>query len=68
MSLEPDYIADRRRLKRRITAWRALAIAAGLVLILVLLGEFGPLGETLRRDHIARLTVDGLILDDPALG
>jgi protease-4 len=66
MSLEPDYIADRRRLKRRITAWRALAIAAGLVLILVLLGEFGPLGETLRRDHIARLTVDGLILDDPA--
>lgn len=66
MSLEPDYIADRRRLKRRVTAWRALAIAGGLVLVLLLLGDFGPLRDTLRRDHIARLTVDGVIFDDPA--
>ncbi len=64
MSLEPDYIADRRRLKRRVTAWRGLAIVGGLILVLVLLGEFGPLRETLRGDHIARLTVDGVIFDE----
>ena len=65
MALEPDYIADRRRLRRGITAWRALAIVAGLILVLLLLGEFGPLRGALHRDHIARLTVDGIILDDP---
>jgi protease-4 len=58
--MDADVILDRRRLKRRLAVWRTLAIlavvglAAGLTAELVL-----PSSE-----HIARLKVAGLIIED----
>ena len=65
MRLDPDRLLDRRRLKRGVAVWRALAIIAVIALIIVAIGRFaldGPTGG----DHIARLWVTGLIIDHPA--
>ena len=63
MSLETDLLLDRRRLKRRLIAWRSVAVLAVLVAILVgLRGE-----DLLGRSHVARLTVSGIITEDRKL-
>ena len=64
MTLEPDYITDRRRLRRRLTVWRIAAIVGVLAIVLVAVGEFEGLFE---RDHIVRVDVDGIIVDDEIL-
>lgn len=64
MTLEPDFIADRRRLRRRLTFWRTAAIIGALAVILVLAGEFDRVRGFAQRDHIARINVEGLIVDD----
>jgi protease-4 len=61
MSLEADYVVDRRRLKRRLLFWRILAItilAVGAVTSLTNFKNFSG------GDHIARLNVTGIIVDD----
>lgn len=63
MSLDADMIFDRRRLKRALTFWRLLALAAFAALAVVGAGRLGG-GELLARDHVARVTVDGIIFDD----
>jgi protease-4 len=61
MSLDADAILDRRRLKRRLFAWRLAAIAA--IVIAALTGIFG--GRDLARgDHVAAVDVHGIIVDD----
>jgi protease IV len=64
MSLETDLLLDRRRLKRRLVFWRVFAVLAVVVAILVALRGTGltPVGA-----HIARVTVNGLILEDRKL-
>ncbi len=62
MSLDADIRVDRRRLKRRLTFWRLAAVMAALAAILVTLNRNQPIFESA---HIARLSVDGIILDDP---
>lgn len=58
-------IADRRRLRRKLSFWRWLAaailVAAGLAVF-----AFSGWGEVTARarDHVARVTVSGLIRDD----
>lgn len=64
MSLETETILDRRRLRRKLGFWRALAI----VVLLGALGWFAiytaaPTGLT-ARPQIARITVTGLITAD----
>jgi len=61
VSLESDLLVDRRRLKRRLFVWRALAIVAAVVAAVV---AIGPSGTALGGKHVARLTVSGLITDD----
>lgn len=61
MSFETDLLIDRRRLKRRLFVWRAVAICAALVAVLVAIGRSGILPEG---RHIARVSVSGLITDD----
>ncbi|MEE8172431.1 MAG: signal peptide peptidase SppA [Alphaproteobacteria bacterium] len=64
MKLDPDRLLDRRRLKRGVAVWRALAIVAVIALIVVGIGRFaldGPAGG----NYIARLWITGLIFDDP---
>lgn len=65
MSLETDLLLDRRRLKRRLLFWRGLAVLA--VVAAVLVGtRFGRGGDG-GGDHVARLTISGIILDNRKL-
>lgn len=61
MALDADAIIDRRRLKRRLTLWRLVAVAAVAAAVLAAVGRFGvnPFAP-----YVARLTVDGIIFDD----
>lgn len=63
MAYESDYLVDRRRLKRNLLFWRGLAIAALVGLVVVGVGRLtGFLGG----NYVARLSVSGIILNDPA--
>ena len=63
MSLEPDLLADRRRLRGRLTLWRGLAILAFAGALAVLLGTQAR--ESLPgRQHVLRLPVSGTITED----
>lgn len=62
MSLETDLLLDRRRLKRRLFLWRALAVLA--VIGAGLLAARDDAASMLARDHVARLTITGAITDD----
>lgn len=66
--LEAETVVDRRRLRRKVTLWRVLAVAFGLLLVgaLSLSGDrmAGP-GALL--PHIARISVEGVITDDRKL-
>lgn len=64
MGLEADLLLDRRRLKRRLGFWRALAVLG--ICAAIGLGVWrgaGPGGGP----HVARLSVAGIILDDRKL-
>jgi len=65
MSLDADLIVDRRRLRRKLTFWRVIAILA------IVIGIAGAaaltsnrLGLTGARPYIARVTISGLIRGD----
>ncbi len=64
MSLEPDMIIDRRRLKRRLFFWRFATVAAiaGCALL-----AFGRSQGGLPGAHLERLTVSGIITEDRKL-
>lgn len=62
MSLDPDRLLDRRRLKRGIAVWRALAVAALAALALGAAAVFLPDDGG---ERVARLWITGLIVDDP---
>jgi protease-4 len=68
MSLEADQAVDRRRLKRRLSFWRAAAViaVAALVVIGVTRSRGGPLAPLIERAHVERLAVTGVISEDPA--
>jgi protease-4 len=63
MSLEPDLLADRRRLRRRLTLWRALAIVAVFGAIAYVVGTRGAEGLP-GSQHVLRLPVSGMITED----
>ncbi len=68
MALRADDLIDRRRLRRKLTFWRVLAIGiAALVIIAAGLwtmdADFG--GTTV--DHIAKVRIDGTITEDDEL-
>lgn len=66
MALTSDALLERSRLKRQLRSWRGATLLLGALLLFALLAvstgadKFGaPVG-----DHIARITVDGLIIRD----
>ncbi len=61
MSLEADYVVDRRRLKRRLLFWRLLAL---VILGVAAITALTDIEEITDGDHIARLSVSGIIVDD----
>jgi protease-4 len=64
MTVEIDTVLDRRRLRRRLTVWRALAIAA----VVAALFAFGAGGDRLSSSfgskQIARISIEGTITED----
>ena len=66
MSLEADLIAERRRLSRRVTLWRALAVIGVIAALAVMFGK-GNLGGVASSDHVLRLRIEGVITEDRRL-
>jgi protease-4 len=64
MVLDAESVIDRRRLKRRLTAWRIAAVACLLLLGALLLNDPNMVGSAGILPHVARLTVTGVITDD----
>ncbi len=62
MSLDPDALIDRRRLKRKLRWWQAATLAAVALAVVAGLQANDLLFE---RDTVARLRVTGLIVEDP---
>ena len=58
MALDADYLVDRRRLKRRLGWWRAAAILLVVALVAAGAGRFAGKDN---RDHIARLSIEGIV-------
>ncbi len=65
MSLDADLIVDRRRMRRKLTFWRVVAvlIAVGAVVALAATARRGSV-LTAGGDYIARVKVSGLIRND----
>jgi protease-4 len=65
MALDTESLIDRRRLKRRVTAWRIAAVTLGLLALgLFLLSDSNVSGSGSLLPHVARVTVSGIITDD----
>lgn len=63
MTTEVETVLERRRLRRRLSVWRALAVA-GIVLALFALGAAGDkLSEAFGGKQIARVSIEGTILE-----
>ncbi len=60
MAATADMIIERRRIRRRLAFWRILAIVAIVAAVIGFLPRAATLGE-----HVARIDIDGVILDDP---
>ena len=61
MSLDADYIVDRRRLKRRLLFWRLFAVLSLTVIAVIVALRF----ETPSfGNYVARLHVSGIIVED----
>jgi len=65
MSLDADLIVDRRRMRRKLTFWRVIAIGV-VVLAVAGVAALGSnrAGFTGVRPYIARVTIEGLIRGD----
>lgn len=63
MSLDAETLVDRRRLKRRLFFWR---IAAVVGLCAALIVGFAKTGLYPGAAHVARVSINGIIVDDPA--
>jgi protease IV len=65
MALDADGMAERRRLTRKLSLWRVLAVAAGVVALVGLaIGLIGRTTLTGSGAHVARVGVSGLITGD----
>jgi protease-4 len=60
MPLSADEVIDRRRLKRRLTLWRVIAVVAIVAIVVVAVGRFKDSGFA-SKDYVARVSVNGII-------
>lgn len=63
MSLETDALIDRRRLKRRLSAWRTIAVLALIAAVLLILTRTAT-DAPWKRSYIARFDINGIISED----
>ncbi len=68
MMLDPDVVADRRRLKRKLGFWRIAAFTLAVVALIAVAARLGGVGDLVdkNRPHIARVTIKGIIAPDRA--
>ena len=67
MALDADTIVDRRRMRRKLTFWRVLAVLVAVVAIIgvtATIARRGTDGITAGGDYIARVKITGLIRND----
>jgi protease-4 len=67
MSLDADAIVDRRRMRRKLTFWRVLAIVIAIGAVIAIAASVGGPGSGFAEpsgDYIARVTIQGIILGD----
>jgi protease IV len=62
MSLDVDYIVDRRRMRRKLTFWRVFSVVVALSALVGLAAALGgPARLVPASEQIARVTISGLI-------
>lgn len=59
MAMDADAIVERRRLKRRVTFWRLVAVVAAIALVASLAGRFASPDK----DYVARIAINGVIVE-----
>jgi protease IV len=65
MSLDADLIVDRRRMRRKLTFWRVLAVVVVILAVAAIAAAWGErTGFAGAGSYIARVTIKGLIRDD----
>ena len=67
MSFDADLIVDRRRMRRKLTFWRVLAVLvaiAAIVAVTTTVARRGGVAMTAGGDYIARVKITGLIRND----
>ena len=66
MSLDADLIVDRRRMRRKLTFWRVLAVLIAIAAIVGVAASVAKRGGgmTAGSDYIARIKITGLIRND----
>jgi len=67
MTFETEAVLDRRRLRRRLSFWRVLAVTAGVLAVGLLLFSSARSAGLIEQRQIARVTIEGLITDDREL-
>ena len=63
MTIDREMLVERRHVRQRLTLWRMMAVLLGLGLLLVLMTSGSAIDGT-HKDHIARVNITGMILDD----
>jgi protease-4 len=64
MTLETETVLDRRRLRRRLSLWRTLAVLAGVLAVGLILFSSGERAGLTERRQIARVSLEGIITED----
>jgi protease-4 len=66
MTIDPDVIVDRRRLRRKLTLWRSVAVVVAILAVVALAYGMAPRSNWMHAGgpYIARIKVSGLIRDN----
>src|SRR5688572_8356991 len=64
MTFETEAVLDRRRLRRRLSFWRVLAVLGGTLALGLLLFASADRAGLIEQRQIARVTIEGMITDD----
>ena len=65
MSLEAEVLIDRRRMRRRVTFWRAIAFVIAVIAIIGLISSTSNMAPDFARgSHVARIPIKGIITEN----
>lgn len=67
MTLRADELIDRRRLRRKLTFWRIVAIGIAALAVLAAIGALGGGLAGTGASHIAKVKIEGTITEDDEL-